>query len=114
MNINKTLEKKVTAWLNEEGYPLEFEVAQICTNHGFRVFQGFHIRDKETIKPREIDVLAQTSSSLDSTLIRAEHVIECKWSKDKPWVAFTSPEQSLLPSACVSQTIASATGRAAL
>jgi hypothetical protein len=96
MEPQNSLPDKVLEWLNEQGYPTEFQVANICDRHGFRVFQGYHVRGEDPDVPREIDVLAQTDRiSTNNYLIRVCHVIECKWSKDKPWVVLTSPHAGL-------------------
>jgi len=54
----KDLRSRVAQWLSAEGYPTEFETAAIFHRHGFRVFQGYHVRDTADAVPREIDVLA--------------------------------------------------------
>jgi hypothetical protein len=49
-------------------------------------------------------------SSRDDRLIRVAHVIECKWSRDKPWVVFTSKNQRIGSAACIAQTIGNSLG----
>ena len=107
------LDAKVREWLEHEGYPLEFRVAQKLRNARFAVRQGSYIRDSEQNAPREIDVLAFLDGRVKKRLLRVYHVIECKWSKDKPWVVFTS-DQRMAPAACITQTIASEFGSAVL
>jgi hypothetical protein len=104
----------VKLWLNEQGYPTEFKTANVCSNHGFRVWQGSHVRDPNTNIPREIDVLATADYLFEDHLIRVEHVIECKWSRDKPWIVFTSHTGRMASSACVAQTIGNLLGSAAI
>lgn len=128
MQPGNDLPDKVLRWLNEQGYPTEFQVANIYDRHGFRVFQGYHVsneqppyggdhspvelggRGGEAEAPREIDVLAQMQNSSYDHLIRVCHVIECKWSKDKPWVVLTSPHGQLAKQACVAQTMGNLLG----
>ncbi|HEY9713755.1 MAG TPA: hypothetical protein V6C72_09810, partial [Chroococcales cyanobacterium] len=43
--------------------------------------------------------------------IQIHHVIECKYSGDKPWVIFTANAHQIAPSACANQTISSRFGR---
>jgi len=103
---------KVSEWLNEQGYPLEFEAAATFRRAGFSVRQGAYVRTPDTEKPREIDVTACVDSSEDC-LIRVYHLVECKWSQTKPWIVFTSAH-GIGPAACVSQTISSDFGSAIL
>jgi hypothetical protein len=109
------LDEKIKRWLGEQGCPTEFKAANICRQHGFRVWQGFHVRDdKAEAPPREIDVIASADYRLSDYLIRVEHVFECKWSKDKPWIVLTSPSGRMAPSACTAQTIGNILGEAAI
>jgi hypothetical protein len=108
------LKAKLKTWLSEEGYPIEFKAANICRSHDFRVWQGFHVRDEKTELPREIDVVASMDHPSRDILIRVEHVLECKWSRDKPWIAFSSSSTPMAPSACTAQTIGNLLGTAAI
>lgn len=47
-------------------------------------------------------------------LVRVCHVIECKWSRDKPWIVLTSPHGHMAAAACVAQTISNSLGSAIL
>jgi hypothetical protein len=99
------LPDKILEWLNKQGYPTEFQVANICDRHGFRVFQGYHVSSNESPDvPREIDVLAWADDITDDYLIRVCHIIECKWSKD------TRRHGQLASPACVAQTIGNLLG----
>lgn len=86
----KDLHQKVSDWLAEEGYPLEFRVAHAFRAAGFRVRQGIRIPDSKTGKAREIDVIALKSFKLEEVTFYFASLIECKWSKNKPWVLFSS------------------------
>jgi hypothetical protein len=103
----KTIEQRVKDWLLGEGYPLEFRTARAFRRQGFWARQGEYVRGpKESL--REVDVIAHRTIP---ERIRICHVIECKWSGDKPWVVFTSEGQQMASSACVNQAISSCLAR---
>ena len=81
------LDEKVAAWLQKEGYPLEFDTARAFQRAGFTVLQSEYTEPRPDRPRREVDVVAHISQR-NEQLLRAEHVIECKWSGDKPWVFF--------------------------
>jgi hypothetical protein len=101
---DQDLPEKLLAWLQSEGYPLEFATADALRSAGFNVLQGEYTRPTESESRRELDVVAQISRSAAGQLLRVEHVIECKWSADKPWVLFGS-DRSMSTAACVSQSM---------
>jgi len=105
---------KVASWLQGEGYPLEYTTAATFHHSGFRVFQGRHVRTAPDQNPREVDVIGVFDDHFDDHLLRIEYIVECKWSRDKPWVVFTSPFAQMSSAACINQTIASELGNAAL
>ncbi|MBL8263549.1 MAG: hypothetical protein JNM58_14085 [Xanthomonadaceae bacterium] len=107
-----SLVEKVGDWLNRQGYPLEFSTAAAFHRAGFRTHQGLYVDDSEST--REIDVVATQDLKSGRSLIRAEFVIECKWSVDKPWVVFASKHSRMAKSACVAQTLGSKAGRTVL
>jgi hypothetical protein len=109
----RNLEQKVGDWLAREGYPLEFLAANIFKAAGFAVRQGYHVRDESAHTVREVDVLASATAEVGDSLLRIYHVLECKYSRDKPWVVFTS-DQPIAPSACVAQTFGTMAGQALL
>lgn len=104
------LHSKVREWLNQEGYPTEFTATSVFQRHEFRVRQGYYVRDDDSDAVREIDILAEKTASSRDYLVRACHVVECKWSRDKPWVVFTSANAQIGHAACVAQTMASLLG----
>lgn len=111
---DKSLQAKVNEWIAGEGYPLEFYTANIFRKNNFRVLQGFHVSDIKSGTPREVDVLAEATAPIGRPFARVCHVVECKWSRDKPWVIFTSPGSRISPAACIAQTIGSDAGQAIL
>lgn len=116
MNETEALSKKVGEWLKSEGYPTEFQVANIFAKSGFHVRQSQFVRDVEENIPREIDVVADINAeSAQHSLLRISHVVECKWSQDKPWVALCGRHGTrMAPSACITQSFASSLANAIL
>ncbi|HEV7775069.1 MAG TPA: hypothetical protein VGO48_17455 [Conexibacter sp.] len=99
------LPEKVYAWLQDEGYPLEFATADAFRKAGFRVLQGEYTQPTRDAPRREVDVVASMSSLRGrDQLLRVEYVVECKWSGDKPWVLFSSG-RGMTTAACVTQSI---------
>ena len=88
MNNVNDLNKKVLEWVVGQGYPLEMKVATSFRNRGFEVIQSHYYPDPENNDLREIDIVAITPEY--TGLIDVSFVIECKSSKKKPWVLFTS------------------------
>ena len=91
MKESEDLQERVAHWLSNQGYPLEMTVASIFRKHEFDVSQGIYYSDPETAETREIDVVADRSDFVG--LLGVFMVIECKSSKDKPWVIFSSGQQ---------------------
>jgi hypothetical protein len=111
---NPTLQEKVSRWLHEEGFPLEFSTADAFRQAGFRVLQGEYTQPESDEPRRELDVVAHASRSLGKEhLLRVEFVVECKWSGDKPWVLFGA-QGGMTVAACASQAIGSQLGEALL
>jgi hypothetical protein len=105
---------KVAEWLSSEGYPLEYHAAHQFRQAGFSVEQGGYVH-RDDAEPREIDLLAKMDRRAgEKLLVRAYTVVECKWTKDKPWVAFTSPTSRMASSAIIAHTIASELAEAAV
>lgn len=104
------LESKIRDWLNEQGYPLEMLVARSFQERGFTVIQSEFYTDPDTGESREIDVVASKLTVVGRINIRVTLVIECKLSKDKPWVLFTSQSIALGDRARIVQRAASKLG----
>lgn len=108
------LSGKVHDWLAQEGYPLEYYVANCFSGFKFRVHQGAYVRVSDEA-PREVDVLAAMEIRHPEyrRLTRAYTVVECKWTKSKPWVAFTARTGRMMESAVIAQSISSELGESA-
>ncbi len=111
--MNESIENRLHSWLKEQGYPLEFRVAQAfqqaqaaatafdydpLMETGVRagVAQSHYYSDPETDASREIDVMVTyedyTKPGFLAGVILA---IECKLSRDKPWILFTSDQPTV-------------------
>lgn len=86
------LANKIKGWLEKQGYPLEMFVAQKFKEQGFKIAQSVYYKDDETGKSREIDVIAYYSYVSNGVWFNLTFVIECKLSKDKPWVIFNNDD----------------------
>ncbi len=101
----KDMEQKILEWLSKEGYPLEFQVANIFRATGFHTFQGQYVTDFKSSAPREIDVVTRTDANYEDSFIRINYLVECKWTANKPWVIFSDSNSSITPEACIAQSI---------
>lgn len=97
------MEDRIKNWLEEQGYPLEFKVANEFKKLGFNVIQSEYYQDSETELNREIDVKAFVQDKIKGVLFRFSFVIECKLSKDKPWILFTSQDSRISDKAKIAQ-----------
>jgi hypothetical protein len=110
--VSDQLLKKVHAWLETNGYPLEYETQHAFDSAGIGSVQGFHVKDPKTGAVREIDLIATTQRRLaNDHLVQCVHVVECK-QNGRPWVAFTRPIGASAKF-CVEETIANERGRQA-
>ena len=105
----KPLEKKISEWLESQGYPLEMTVARSFMNSGYRVLQSDYFDDSESGDSRELDINASVQESIGDMLVRIKFVVECK-SSDRPWLLFTRPRLIAAP-ASVAQRGCSDLGR---
>lgn len=80
----------VRTWLEASGRGLELRAARAFRKHGAKpVAQSFLYVDPETQKQREGDVLAHYGwSGMQNVPCTLTAVVECKSSRNKPWVAF--------------------------
>jgi len=88
MTEQKDIKKEIDKWLKSQGYPLEMNVASELRNAGFDVQLSHYYSDPENESIREIDIVAsypEYTGCLDISF-----VIECKVSKKKPWLLFST------------------------
>jgi hypothetical protein len=104
------LDEKLRSWLESQGYPLEMRVAGSFRQRRFGVFQSEYYKNPESGTMRETDVRPTMQVEIQGILVRLGFVIECKQSKDKPWVLFTAPTRLASPGR-VAQRAASRLGR---
>lgn len=95
--MTENLEDKILKWIDKEGYPLELKATQILRTIGFEVGQSIFYLDSESSDTREIDIVAYKYYKIKDKWVTFAFVIECKSSRDKPWIAFTSKEERLYP-----------------
>ncbi len=96
---NDELTRKLTEWLENQGYPLEMEVALAFQKANFTVSLSDFYDDFENGESREIDVTVLRWSDFNKPVeLQVCCRIECK-SVDKPWIIFVSQSQpdQLLP-----------------
>ena len=94
---------KIKEWLEKQGYPLEMKVAKELNNQGFESFQSHYYKDPETEKQREIDVVANYRTTNGLNVVNFQFIIECKNNQDKPWIAFSSEENSISRKSYIAQ-----------
>lgn len=104
------LQKRVLAWLESTGFPLEMAAANAFRREKFDVRQSTPYLDPETDKGREIDVLAADPDFWGA--VEINFVMECK-SSSKPWIVLASDDaflncNRLLAFAVMSQSALSA------
>src|SRR5258708_8233762 len=105
------LHKKVSEWLDKEGFPLEMVVASAFRRAGLWVMQSDYYEDPNEGKQREIDVIARQQVLVARDLLRITFAVECKVSRDKPWVLFTADSIRFLDSTRVAERTASSLGK---
>ena len=101
--MKNSLQAKVKKWLQEQGYTLEMRVAKAFREANFEVTQSEYYKDTETDSYREIDVIATKGTLIDHRLIDFNYIVECKYTKDKPWVIFTVPSRKGFPSSLATE-----------
>lgn len=109
-NQPKDLKTKVTEWVKQEGFPFEMRVARAFQKAGFLVNQSDYYKDPTTSVNREVDVTALMNFYIKPIVIRVEFLVECKSSKDKPWVVFCGEQEKLEGPAWVVHRFASRGG----
>ena len=81
---------KISEWIKSQGYPLEMYCRNELAKSKFNAVQSLKYEDTETKKIREIDILATKFIYLNNVTFNFSLVIECKLTKDKPWLVFTN------------------------
>jgi hypothetical protein len=81
--------------MDKQGYPLEMHTGRAFGEHGCLITFSEYFSDPETDEKREIDVHAMFAEPImnrtnaeTNYLMEVDYYIECKLSKDKPWVVF--------------------------
>lgn len=64
------------------------KVARCFQKAGFRVSTSEYYIDPDENKPREIDVIACLNSNIAGITFQLAYVLECKSSRESPWVCF--------------------------
>lgn len=98
------MEDKIKSWIEKQGYPLEYQVADVLNQSGFKVIQSDYFKDPETLENREIDVCGFKQVIHGNTLVRFTIVVECKSGIEKPWLLFSNSKSNLGDKARVAQT----------
>jgi hypothetical protein len=85
---------KLHEWLKKAGYPFELSVGRVLQFAGWSIEHARFYVDPVTSKTREIDIVAKKSLGAPETRTAASvsFVVECKRTRDKPWVVFSSEE----------------------
>src|SRR5690349_16372918 len=84
-----TFEERVKSWVKTQGYPLEMRVAEILRSSGAFWDHGRVYDDPMTGKFREIDLVGYFDF-WEKPEFCVHLVFECKHSKDKPWILFST------------------------
>jgi hypothetical protein len=81
---------KIQAWLDKQGYPVEYETARCLRAEGFQADQGmcYETEDEGVTKLREIDIVARLERTWPGVSVAL--VAECKHVTAPAWVILTS------------------------
>jgi hypothetical protein len=106
------LESTVTQWLEEQGYPLEMQVAEAFHEAKLSVTQSEYFTDPESGKPREIDVVARSDGEwVNYFILDIVFAVECKKASKKPWVVFGTEPREHEPKFLYQSWVSSSTGK---
>jgi len=93
---NKDIIDKLDKWIKDQGYPLEISAGMELEKYGLTVHYSDFYEDYETGTKREIDVSAFKWSDFNNPVfLQICCQIECKLSRDRPWVLFITPNTSI-------------------
>lgn len=97
MSNKNDINTKITDWLETQGYPLEMLVALAFQKAGIRTSSSDYYIDPDSGESRETDATASALCAIDkNNFLDIQCQIECKLSKDKPWIAFVSEADSMV------------------
>jgi len=85
--------KDIKDWLETQGQALEMRVAKIFQENGFFVSQFENIVDQESQSVRQVDVVASLSKEIDGCFFTTRLIVECKYTKNRPWVLLLTPQK---------------------
>jgi hypothetical protein len=88
--MNDEFRQKLLVEIDKSGFSHELNVIQELRNRDFTVFPNLSYVDAED-KPHEIDAYAILDNFDRSLLVRLNLIVECKVSKERPWVFFEDP-----------------------
>jgi len=92
--MKKDLYKKILEQIDKTGFPLELRVSKFLRDNDYIVSNNLYYVDLDEGKGREIDIKANKNYLFEDKemqyYVRNLFFIECKKSKNKPWVIFTS------------------------
>lgn len=95
MTLND-LHDKILSEIDKTGFPLELRVTKYLNDREYLVASNIYFVDLDEGKGRELDLRALRNYIIESEgsnyYCRNYYFIECKKSKKKPWIFFTSPQ----------------------
>jgi hypothetical protein len=88
------LKKKLLQDIKGTGFPLELRVTDIFSKQGWSVMNNVYYIDKDEMKGREIDLIAENffrkSDGTNGLYFCFSLLVEMKKTEKKPWIFFTS------------------------
>ncbi|MFH1065840.1 MAG: hypothetical protein V1734_05030, partial [Nanoarchaeota archaeon] len=112
--MQEDLTKKIKEDILKSGFPLELEVSSKLEKKGWHIFQNEYVSeynpDKNIDQEYEIDILALKLFEKEISGFKFQFwpriIIECKKSKNHPWVFFTREKQIFdEPSRLIKQSV---------
>lgn len=92
--MSENLIQNILKEINKTGFPLEFKVADLLSQHSYYIAQSTYFIDREEDKSREIDIRAFSNRIVkykgSDFCISNVLTIECKKTDNKPWVFLSS------------------------
>lgn len=101
----ESLEQKVSAWVNEQGYRLEHKVKSALSRKAFKPVLSLYVPTRDNSKHRQVDVTFARGKfgfrgSEDDVCTAPEPDIEirwlceCKYSRKRPWVILAADQSA--------------------